>query len=72
MNKFFSKVKEYGKVIAGAVGAAGLAMNAKVAEAAFTMPTLPTSDLESAGTAVAGLIAVAVVIGIVFRIMKKA
>jgi hypothetical protein len=42
------------------------------AMATFTLPTLPTTDLESAGTAVAALIAVAVVIGVVFRLMKKA
>jgi hypothetical protein len=39
---------------------------------AFTLPTLPTADLETAGTAVAALIAVAVVIGVVFRLIKKA
>jgi hypothetical protein len=40
--------------------------------AAFVMPTLPTTDLETAGTAVAALVAVAVVIGVVIRLMKKA
>jgi len=40
--------------------------------AAFTLPELPTANLESAGTAVAALIAVAVVIGVVFRLLKKA
>lgn len=39
---------------------------------AFTLPTLPTADLETAGTAVAALIGVAVVIGVVFRLLKKA
>jgi len=37
-----------------------------------TSGTLPTADLETAGTAVAALIAVAVVIGVVFRLIKKA
>jgi hypothetical protein len=40
--------------------------------AAFTLPELPVTNLESAGTAVAALIAVAVVIGVVFRLLKKA
>jgi len=40
--------------------------------AAITLPTLPVTDLEAAGTAVAALIAVAVVIGVVFRLLKKA
>jgi hypothetical protein len=57
------------KVIAGTGLVIGLASNAM---AAFALPDLPTSDLESAGTAVAALIAVAVVIGVVFRLMKKA
>lgn len=47
----------------------GLACNAM---AAFTLPTLPTTDLETAGSTVGALIAVAVVIGVVFRLFKKA
>ncbi len=47
----------------------GLAANAM---AAFTLPELPTTDLESAGTAVAALVAVIVVIGAVIRLLKKA
>jgi hypothetical protein len=46
--------------------------SASSAMASVTMPTLPTSDLETAGTAVLGLVAVAVVIGIVVRTFKKA
>jgi multisubunit Na+/H+ antiporter MnhC subunit len=42
------------------------------AMAEFTLPTLPTSDLETAGTSVAALIATAVVIGVVFRLLKRA
>ena len=39
---------------------------------AFTLPTLPVTDLEAAGTAVAALVAVAVVIGVVIRVLRKA
>lgn len=42
------------------------------AHAAFTLPTLPVTDVEAAGTAVAALIATVVVIGVVFRMLKKA
>lgn len=51
---------------------AGASLMAVPAHAAFTLPTLPTADIEAAGTAVAALIAVAVVIGVVFRLLKKA
>jgi heme/copper-type cytochrome/quinol oxidase subunit 4 len=57
------------KIIAGFLMSMLFAVNAF---AAFTLPTLPVTDLESAGTAVAALIAVAVVIGVVFRLLKKA
>lgn len=42
------------------------------ASAAFTMPTLPVTDLELAGTAVAGLVAVAVCIRVAIRVLKGA
>lgn len=42
------------------------------ADGTLTMPTLPTADLYTAGTAILGLVAVAVVIGIVIRVFKKA
>jgi len=63
-------MKKIGAVIAGACFAViGLVSSAF---AVFTLPELPTADLETAGTTVAALIAVAVVIGVVFRLLKKA
>lgn len=50
----------------------GSIVSAAPAFAAFTMPDLPVTDLETAGTAVLGLVAVAVIIGIVVRTFKKA
>lgn len=38
----------------------------------LTMPVIPTTDLYTAGTAILGLVAVAVVIAIVVRVFKKA
>jgi len=60
------------KIIVVAGGCAMSVISASYSFAAFTLPTLPTTDLESAGTAVAALIAIAVVIGVVFRLLKKA
>ena len=40
--------------------------------AAITMPTLPTTDLETAGTAILGLIAVGAVISVIIHQFKKA
>ena len=62
-------IKKIGILFAAIVGCLTLSVPAF---AEFTLPTLPTTDLESAGTAVAALIAVAVVIGMVFRLLKKA
>jgi hypothetical protein len=70
MKKFYGKCQA--KVAGIAAGVTGAVVVASNAHAAFTLPTLPTTDLESAGTAVAALIGVAIVIGIVFRLMKKA
>lgn len=63
------KMKKILTVMGSVVGAGVMAAPA---HAAFTLPTLPTADIEAAGTAVAALIAVAVVIGVVFRLLKKA
>lgn len=77
MRNFFGKcwqgVKRVaGKVVASIIGAgAGLLTWAGVSHAEFTLPTLPVTDLESAGTAVAAFIAVAVVIGAIFRLLRK-
>lgn len=60
------------RVLAVVVGCALSVVAVSTSFAAFTLPTLPAADLEAAGTAVAGLIAVAVVIGVVFRLLKKA
>lgn len=45
---------------------------ASVACAEFTVPTLPVTDLETAGVAVAGLVAAYVLIKIVIRMVKGA
>ncbi len=51
----------------------GLVMaSATSAMADFTLPTLPVSDIEAAGTAVAALVAAYVVIKIVIRMIKGA
>jgi hypothetical protein len=42
------------------------------AMAEFTLPTLPVSDIEAAGTAVAALVAAYVVIKVVIRMLKGA
>jgi hypothetical protein len=61
------------KRIVAVVGAGVVSLiGATVSFAAITLPELPVADLETAGTAVAALIAVAVVIGVVFRLLKKA
>lgn len=45
---------------------------ATAACAEFTVPTLPVTDLETAGAAVAGLVAAYVLIKIVIRMIKGA
>lgn len=42
----------------------------KMAHAAFTMPELPVTDLQTAGTAVAALVAAFVIIKMVIRMIK--
>lgn len=64
-------MKHFGKVVVGSiVMLAGLAGNA-MAEG-FTLPELPTTNLELAGTAVAGLVAVYVCIRVAIRVLKGA
>ncbi len=65
MKRFFGKVA----VVSGAVGAAVMP---SLSHAALGMPTLPITDLETAGTAVLGLVAVGTIIGVVIRLFKKA
>lgn len=64
--------KKMKKIVAVCTGAAAGVVSAMPAHAAFTLPALPTADVEAAGTSVAALIAVSVVIGVIFRMMKKA
>lgn len=57
------------KVVLGAglvIAAAGSAM------AEFTLPTLPVTDIEAAGVAVAALVAAYVVIRLAIRMIKSA
>lgn len=49
-----------------------MAFAAVPAFAAFTLPTLPVTDLETAGTAVAALVAAYVVIKLAIRMIKGA
>jgi hypothetical protein len=49
-----------------------MAFAAVPAFAAFTLPTLPTTDLELAGTAVASLIGVYAVVRLAIRMIKGA
>ena len=46
--------------------------SATSAMAEFTLPTLPVTDIEAAGTAVATLVAAYVVIKVVIRMIKGA
>lgn len=54
------------------LGSALLMATASSAFAEFTVPTLPVADLETAGVAVAGLVAAYVLIKIVIRTIKGA
>lgn len=47
-----------------------VAVSATSSMAAFTLPTLPVTDIEAAGTAVAALVAAYVVIKVVIRMLK--
>lgn len=49
-----------------------VAASATSAMAEFTLPTLPVTDIEAAGTAVAALVAAYVVIKVVIRMLKGA
>lgn len=63
MRKHFEKL---------ALGMGIVAASATSAFAEFTLPTLPVTDIEAAGTAVAALVAAYVVIKIVIRMIKGA
>lgn len=54
------------------LGACAVACCATSAFAEFTMPTLPVTDIETAGAAVAGLVAAYVVIRMAIRMIKGA
>lgn len=56
----------------GAVGAVAGLVAPALSHAALTMPTLPTDDLYTAGTAILGLIAIGAVIGMVAKTFRKA
>jgi len=67
------KIMKHGKrLLAAGVGVVASASVALADGGGLTMPTLPTTDLETAGTAILGLLAVCVVIGMVIRTFKKA
>ena len=49
-----------------------VAASATSAMAEFTLPTLPVTDIEAAGTAVAALVAAYVLIKVIIRLIKVA
>ena len=55
-----------------ALGFGIVAASATSAMAEFTLPTLPVTDIEAAGVAVAALVAVYVVIRLAIRMIKSA
>jgi len=59
-------------ILAIGAGVVGSAMAATSSFAAFTLPDMPVTDLETAGATVAAFVAVMVVIGGVIRLIKKA
>lgn len=63
----FRKVMEKWALAVGLV-----TVSATSAMAEFTLPTLPVTDIEAAGTAVAALVAAYVVIKVVIRMIKGA
>jgi len=60
------------KVAAGFAGVGAAVGASTQCHAAFTLPTLPVTDLESAGTAVAALVASFVLIKLCIRMIKGA
>lgn len=63
--------RNWDKVAIAGAAVVGAPM-AAFAEGSLTLPTLPTDDLYTAGTAVLGLIAIGVIIGMVARALRKA
>lgn len=63
IKKYFDKV---------VLGAGLVVASAGAACAEFTLPTLPVTDIEGAGVAVAGLVAAYVVIRLAIRMIKSA
>lgn len=63
----FRKVMEKWALAVGLV-----TVSATSAMAEFSLPTLPVTDIEAAGTAVAALVAAYVVIKVVIRMIKGA
>lgn len=63
MKNYFEKI---------ALGLGIVACSATSSFAEFTLPTLPVTDIEAAGVAVAALVAVYVVIKLAIRMIKGA
>ncbi len=68
MRKAFSFVRKHAVSAASAV--AGVIGSASYAMADFTLPSMPTTNLELAGTAIAALVGTYVVIKLAIRILK--
>ena len=77
MKNYFEKVKFFVKrnrvrIAQGAVGLVTSAASYAFADGSgLTLPALPTTDLEAAGTTVLGLVAAYVIILLVIRTFKK-
>ncbi len=73
LEKCFGKLKSKAVVVAGTVGGVGMTLaNAGMSHAAFVLPAMPVTDLETAGGTVAAFVAIIVIIGCVIRLIKKA
>lgn len=70
MNGFFKKAIKTSSVVAS--GAVGVVCSCSSAFAAFALPEMPTTQIETAGAAVAGLVVAGVLIGACIKMVRKA
>lgn len=70
MNRFSAATKKFAFRSAVVVGS--VAASCSSAFAAFTLPAMPTDQIETAGVAVAGLVIAGVLIGAVLKMVRKA
>lgn len=78
MKEFFGNAVEVvksvgGKIVAVAAGVGlAIASNPVTSHAAFTLPTMPVTDMETAGGTVAAFVCTVTIIGCVIRMIKRA